>query len=68
MQLASKAENINVIQTLPNGTVLVDYGPMHMFISVFENGNPVNALAEEGAHFAMKVLEDLARFLSLTIT
>ena len=63
MQLAGKTENINVIQTLPNGTVLVDYGPMHMFISVFENGNPVIALAEEGARFAMKVLEDLAGFL-----
>jgi len=53
----------NHIQTLPSGTVLVDYGPMHMFISVFENGNPVIALAEEGARFAMKVLEDLAGFL-----
>jgi ApbE superfamily uncharacterized protein (UPF0280 family) len=51
------------IQALPNGTVLVDYGPMHMYISVFENGRPVAALAQEGAHFAMKVLEDLARFL-----
>ena len=63
MQLASKTENTNVIQTLPNKAVLVDYGPMHMSISAFENGRPVNALAEEGAHFALKVLEDLARFL-----
>ncbi len=63
MQLARETENINVIQSLPNGAVLVDYGPMHMFISVFENGRPVIALAEEGAHFAMRVLEDLARFL-----
>lgn len=51
------------IQILSNGTVLVDYGPMHMSISAFEKGRPVNALAEEGAHFALKVLEDLARFL-----
>jgi hypothetical protein len=36
-----------------------------MVISVFENRRPVIALAEEGAHFAMKVLEDLARFLPL---
>ncbi len=63
MRLAHKTETANVIQALPNGTVLLDYGPMHMFISVFENGSPVVALAEEGAHFAMKVLEDLARFL-----
>jgi ApbE superfamily uncharacterized protein (UPF0280 family) len=34
-----------------------------MFITAFENGRPVSALAEEGAHFAMKVLDDLARFL-----
>ena len=55
----------NPIQTLSNGVVLLDYGPMHMFISAFENGKPVVGLAEEGAHFAMKVLEDLARFLPL---
>jgi ApbE superfamily uncharacterized protein (UPF0280 family) len=53
------------IQILSNGTILVDYGPMHMFISVFENGRPLVKLAEEGARFAMKVLEDLAKFLSV---
>jgi len=63
MQLASKTQNGDAIQVLPNGTVLVDYGPMHMFIRAFENGTPVIRLAEEGAHFAVKVLEDLARFL-----
>jgi ApbE superfamily uncharacterized protein (UPF0280 family) len=34
-----------------------------MFISASENGRPLVELAEEGAHFAMKVLEELARFL-----
>ncbi len=63
MQLARRTESIDVIQTLPDGTVLLDYGPMHMFIRVFESGKPVTELAEEGAHFAMKVLEDLAGFL-----
>ncbi len=63
MQLARRAERVGAIQTLPNGTVLLDYGPMHMFISVFEKGKPIPLLAEEGAHVAMKVLEDLARFL-----
>jgi len=53
------------VQTLHNGTVLVDYGPMHMSISAFENKKPLIKLAEEGAHFAMKVLEDLAKFLSV---
>jgi ApbE superfamily uncharacterized protein (UPF0280 family) len=65
MQLASWTENINGIQALPNGTVLLDYGPMHMFISASENGRPVTPLAEEGAHFAMKLLEDLAKCLSV---
>lgn len=51
------------IYILSNGTVLVDYGPMRMFISVSENGNLLVKLAEEGAHFAMEVLEDLAKFL-----
>jgi ApbE superfamily uncharacterized protein (UPF0280 family) len=53
----------NHIQALSNGSVLVDYGPMHMFISAFENGKPVVSLAKEGAHLGVKVLEDLARFL-----
>ncbi len=51
------------MQVLADGTVLVDYGPMRMFISAIENGKPLVNLAEEGAHLAMKVLEDLARFL-----
>jgi len=62
MQLTDGICGHNPLQVSANG-VLVDYGPMHMFISVFENGRPVVTLAEEGAHFAMKILEDLARFL-----
>ena len=65
MQLAKKIDTHNPILVLPDGTVLVDYGPMHMFISAFENKKPLIKLAEEGAHFAMKVLEDLAKFLSV---
>ena len=65
MQLANKREEINRIQTLPNGTILVDYGPMRMFISVSENGKPLFDLAEEGARLAMRVLEDLAKFLPI---
>jgi hypothetical protein len=63
MQLASKTENINAIQKLSNGTILVDHGPMRMFIIALERGKPLPNLAEEGAHLAMKVLEDLAKFL-----
>ena len=63
MQLAKKIDAPNPIQVLRNGTVLVDYGPMRMLISAFENARPIMGLAEEGAHFATKVLEDLARFL-----
>jgi len=55
----------NHIQTLPNGIVLVDYGPMRMSISAFENGKPLVKLAKEGAHLAMQILEDLAKFLPI---
>jgi len=34
-----------------------------MLISAFENGKPLINLAEEGAHFAIQILEDLAKFL-----
>jgi ApbE superfamily uncharacterized protein (UPF0280 family) len=51
------------IEILPNGIVLVDYGPMHMFISVSENGKPLVNLAKQGALIAIGVLEDLARSL-----
>lgn len=53
----------NHVQTLPNGTVIVEYGPMRMFISAFGNGKPIIELAREGGHLAIRVLEDLARFL-----
>ena len=53
----------NPIQILSNGTILLDYGPMHMLISAFENGKPLVNLAEEGAYLAIEVLEDLAKFL-----
>jgi ApbE superfamily uncharacterized protein (UPF0280 family) len=65
MQLTQRIYRHNPIQILSGGTVLVDYGPMHMFISVSENGKPLIQLAEEGARFAMRVLEDLAKFLSV---
>jgi len=53
----------DVIEVVANGIVLVDYGPMHMYISVFEQGKPLTDLAKEGAHVATKVLQDLALFL-----
>ncbi len=63
MQLTEKITRHDPVQALPDGTVLVDYGPMRMFISASENGKPLVKLAEEGAHLAMQVLEDLAKFL-----
>jgi hypothetical protein len=65
MQLSERIYKADAVQALPDGTVLVDYGPMRMFISASENGKRLVKLAEEGAHFAMKVLEDLARFLNV---
>ena len=63
MQVAEKIHTHDPIQVLPNGTVLVDHGPMRMFISVSENGKPLAPLAKDGAHLAVRVLEDLAKFL-----
>jgi hypothetical protein len=63
MQVAEKIHTHDPIQVLPNGTVLVDHGPMRMFISVSENGKPLVPLAKDGAHLAVRVLEDLAKFL-----
>ena len=64
MQVAQRVHKTSTIQTLSNGVVLVDYGPIHMFIHASEDGKPLVALAKEGAHLAMKILEDLAKFLS----
>ena len=63
MQLTKRIYGHNPIQILSDGTVLVDYGPMHMFINTSENGRPLVNLAEEGAYLAIRVLEDLAKFL-----
>jgi len=63
MQLAAREQAASNIQTFSNGSVLVDYGPMRMFISVFEDGKSLVTLAQEGAHLASRVLEDLAGFL-----
>src|SRR3990172_7970434 len=65
MQLAVKEHTISCIQTLSNGSVLVDYGPMRMFITVFENGYPLIDLAKKGAYLAINVLGDLAGFLTV---
>jgi hypothetical protein len=65
MQLVESIRGHHPIQLLSDGTTLVDYGPMRMFISVSENGKPLIQLAEEGARFAMRVLEDSAKFLPI---
>jgi len=64
-ELPQRTYRHDPIQILSNGTVLVDHGPMHMLISVFENEKPLIKLAEEGAHLAIQGLEDLAKFLSV---
>ncbi len=65
MHVASKIEETNAIQTLPNGTVLIDYGPMRMSINVSQHGAPFPKLAEEGAWLAIGILEDLSKHLSI---
>jgi len=63
MQLAVKVNETSSIQVLSSGTILVDYGPMRMFINVSQNGHPLIDLATEGGHLAMKLIDELARFL-----
>lgn len=70
MEIASPMENRifikperDVIQTLPNGAVLLDYGPMRMVIRAFDRDTPMVDLAVEGAGLAMRLLEDQAKFL-----
>jgi ApbE superfamily uncharacterized protein (UPF0280 family) len=53
------------VQTLLNGAVLLDYGPMHMVIRVWDGEIPRVDWGEEGARLAMRLLEDQARFLPL---
>jgi len=52
-------------EIVADGIVLVEYGPMRMMIHAFEHGRPLVHLAQEGARQAIKVLEDLAKFLPL---
>jgi len=52
-----------MIKILFDQAVLVEYGPMRMIIHAFEHGKPLVDLAQEGAHNAIQVLEDIARFL-----
>lgn len=53
------------IRTLSEGTVLVDYGPMRMLISVFEDGKPLTDLARLGGNLAISILENVSRFLGV---
>lgn len=56
---------MDLIQTLPNGTIRVDYGPMRLTIQVSEDGRYLTRLAEEGARLAIRLLQDLAEHLFL---
>jgi len=53
------------IEVVADGIILVEYGPMRMMIHAFEQGKPRADLAQEGARQAIRVLDDLARFLPL---
>ncbi|MCX5917912.1 MAG: hypothetical protein NTX30_14700, partial [Deltaproteobacteria bacterium] len=55
----------DIIRPLPDGAVLLDYGPMHMVIRAYEGEVPRVDWATEGAHLAVRLLEDQARFLPL---
>ena len=60
-----KEEEGKTLKRVDDRTVLVDYGPMHMYIQATDRGRPRLDLAVEGGRMAAGVLEDQARFLSL---
>ncbi len=68
MPLGERIEESPLVEVLENGTVLVEYGPMRMWIHVSENGRPLAHLAKEGAYQAIEVLGDLARFQTIIKT
>jgi ApbE superfamily uncharacterized protein (UPF0280 family) len=53
----------DIIRPLPDGAVVLDYGPMRMVIRAFDRETPLVDLAMKGADLAMRLLEDQARFL-----
>jgi hypothetical protein len=53
------------LEAVDDRTVLVDYGPMHIYIQATDRGRPLIALAMEGGRRAFGVLEEIARFLPL---
>jgi hypothetical protein len=53
------------LEAVDDRTVLVDYGPMHMYIQATDRGRPLIELAMEGGRRAFGVLEEIARFLPL---
>lgn len=63
MQGAQGIQKANSTHNLSTSVVWVDYGPMRMSIQVLEHGKPLLTLAEEGGRLAIKLLEDLAKFL-----
>ncbi len=59
----SVARRKDVIRHLPDGAILLDYGPMRMVIRAFDRATPLVDLAMQGAGLAMRLLEDQAIFL-----
>jgi hypothetical protein len=55
----------DIIRPLPDGAVVLDYGPMRMVIRAFDRETPLVDLAMKGAGLAMRLLEDQARFLGV---
>jgi hypothetical protein len=53
------------LEAVDDCTVLVDYGPMHMYVQATDHGRTLPDLAMEGGRTALTVLEDIARFLPL---
>jgi len=56
-------QDSSIIQQLPNGAIVLDYGPTRMSILVYEYGKVLSPLAREGALYAIYLLKELSKFL-----
>jgi len=54
---------LNEVSLIRDGVALVDFGPLYMSIKVLSRGIPLSGLARSGAAFALKILENQAKFL-----
>jgi len=56
------------VELVQEGVALVDSGPLSATIKVWRDGHPLSDIARDGAQYALKILEQLAKFLPVIKT